>query len=419
MQLETRRIETQCCIAGGGPAGLMLGVLLARAGVSVVVLEKHADFLRDFRGDTIHPSTLEIMAELGWLDEFLALPHQKLERMSAQFGATRLPMADFTHLPVRARFIAMMPQWDFLNFLAEKGRRYQGFQLLMEAEATDLIDAAGRIRGVAATTPSGPLEIHAGLVVAADGRQSTLRRASGLPLQDYGAPMDVLWFRLSRKPGDTPETQGRFDAGRIFIMLSRGDYWQCAFVIPKGWNDHVRAAGLEAFRASLRPLLPVAAERADEITDWDQVKLLVVQVNRLLTWWRPGFLAIGDAAHAMSPVGGVGVNLAVQDAVATANILADPLRRGAVTDAHLAALQKRREFPVRMTQRMQLAVQNSIIAPALAETGRVPRPPLALRLLTRVPILNRIPGRLIGLGVRPEHVQTGHVRNGHVLTGEA
>lgn len=399
------RLTTACCIAGGGPAGLMLAVLLARAGVPVVVLEKHADFLRDFRGDTIHPSTMQVMAELGWLDEFLQLPHQKVDRLTAQFGTHRLQLADLTRLNVPAPFIAMMPQWDFLNFLARKGRAYPSFRLIMEGEATGPIERGGRVTGVKARTPNGEIEIAADLVVAADGRQSTLRAASGLAVEDFGAPMDVLWFRLSRRPDDTPETQGRFDAGRIFVMLNRGDYWQCAFVIPKGANERIRAAGLEAFRASLRPLLPVPPARADEITDWEPVKLLTVQVNRLQRWWRPGFLAIGDAAHAMSPVGGVGVNLAVQDAVAAANVLAEPLRTGRLGDADLAAVEKRRMFPTKVTQRLQLAIQRTIIAQALDAKGPL-EPPLALRLMTAVPLLRRLPARLLAMGVRPEHVQT-------------
>jgi 2-polyprenyl-6-methoxyphenol hydroxylase-like FAD-dependent oxidoreductase len=405
MEQRTQR-QTQACIAGGGPAGLMLGVLLARAGVDVVVIEKHRDFLRDFRGDTIHPSTLELIAELGWLDAFLELPHHKVARLYARFGDERLALADFSRLPVKAPFIAMMPQWDFLNFLAEKGRRYPGFHLMMETEATGLIESGERISGVQArTTSSEAFALTADLVIAADGRDSTLRARSGLPVEDVGAPMDVLWFRLSRAPTDTAETQARFEAGRIFIMLNRGDYWQCAFVIGKGLNERVRAAGLPAFRAALAPLLPFAENRADEIRDWDQVKLLTVQVNRLTRWWRPGLLCIGDAAHAMSPVGGVGINLAVQDAVAAANILAEPLRAGHLEDRHLSAVQMRRAWPTRLTQGFQVLVQDRVVAPTLEQSGPV-KAPWLLRVLTRVPGLDRLPARLIGLGVRPEHIRT-------------
>ena len=401
-------ITTRCCIAGGGPAGMMLGLLLARAGVDVIVLEKHVDFLRDFRGDTIHPSTMEIMHELGFLEEFLTLPHQPVPRLVTQFGNQAVTLADFSHLPARAKFIAMMPQWDFLNFLVSKARAYKSFRLIMQSHATELIEDRAKIIGVKTSSPDGPLEIRAALVVAADGRDSTLRAQSGLAVTEFGAPMDALWFRLSRRENDTDQTQGRFDAGRVFVMLNRGDYWQCAFVIPKGWNERVRAAGLEAFQRDVGKLLPFAAERAQDIKDWDQVKLLTVQVNRLDTWWRDGFLCIGDAAHAMSPIGGVGINLAVQDAVAAANILASPLKDNRLFEIHLAALQKRREWPTKVTQRLQLAIQNRVIAPALFGKGEF-KPPLILRLIASVPGLNRIPARLMGLGVRPEHVETPEV----------
>ncbi|MEQ1651061.1 MAG: FAD-dependent oxidoreductase [Hyphomicrobium sp.] len=397
--------RVQCCIAGGGPAGLMLGVLLARAGVSVAVLEKHCDFLRDFRGDTIHPSTMQILHELGWLDAFLKLPHQAVRQLRGRFGDTTILLADLSHLAVAAPFIAMMPQWDFLNFLAEKGRQYPSFRLLMQTEALGVVEKDGRISGIRARTGATEFVIEADLVIGADGRTSILRNAAGLTSQSFGAPMDVLWFRLPRLASDTADTQGRFDAGRIFIMLNRGDYWQCAFVIPKDSDAQVRAAGLAAFQSSVGSLLPFDAARAGAIRNFDDVKLLVVQVDRLTTWWRSGLLCIGDAAHAMSPVGGVGINLAIQDAVAAANLLAAPLRENRLNDSDLAAVQRRRDWPTRATQRLQLAMQNTIIAPALKSREKV-KPPLVVRIVTGIPVLNRLPPRLLGLGFRPEHVKS-------------
>lgn len=335
---------------GGGPAGMMLGLVLARAGVRTLVLEKHGDFLRDFRGDTIHPSTMEVMHELGLLEAFLRLPHQKVQRFNAQFGDSLFPLADFAKLPVQAPYIAMMPQWDFLNFLAAQGARYPTFTLRMEAEAEALIVGDGRVAGVRV----GAEEIHADLVVGADGRRSVLRAQSGLALDDLGAPMDVFWFRLSRRPGDTEETIGRFDRGAVLVMLNRGDYWQCAYLIPKGHADRVRAEGVEKFRAIIARRAPFVADRVDEIRTVDDMRLLTVTVDRLRTWWRPGLVFIGDAAHAMSPLGGIGINLAIQDAVAAANILAAPLREGTLTDADLAAVQARRERPTRITQQVQV-----------------------------------------------------------------
>jgi 2-polyprenyl-6-methoxyphenol hydroxylase-like FAD-dependent oxidoreductase len=396
-------MRVTCCIAGGGPAGMMLGVLLARVGVDVLVLEKHKDFLRDFRGDTVHPSTLQVIDELGWLDEFLQLPHQKVFKLTGQFGDTPLTIANLSHLPVKTKYIALMPQWDFLNFLAARGRAYPTFDLRMKAEATDLIFDGDRVVGIKAKTDEGPLTVSADLVVAADGRSSVLRKAAGLVGEDFGAPMDVMWFRLPRLPTDTEETQARFDAGHLFIMLQRGDYWQCAYVIPKGGDAKVRAAGLDAFRKSVGALLPFAADRANAIPDWDHVKLLTVMVDRLKEWARPRLVCIGDAAHAMSPVGGVGINLAVQDAVAAANLLWQPLKEKRLSFDDLKKVQARRDFPTRATQSLQLRMQNSIIAPTLAATGKI-KPPLVLRLLTSIPLLSRIPARLLALGFRPEHV---------------
>lgn len=384
----------------------MLGYLLARAGVTVTVLEKHADFLRDFRGDTIHPSTMNIMQDLGLLDEFLTLPHQKVPDLTADFSGERLRIADFSRLRIATPYIAMMPQWDFLNFLARHAEKHPNFRLLMQTEATGLLREDAEVVGVCASGPDGAMTIRAPLTVAADGRGSVLRAASGLAVADFGAPMDALWFRLSRQPGDTDQTSGRFDRGHVFVMLNRGDYWQCALVIAKGTYDQIRAAGLVRFREMLGPLLLVFAARMDEIDSWDQVKLLNVQVNRMPKWSRPGFLCIGDAAHAMSPVGGVGINLAVQDAVAAANILYLPLLKRTLTPADLEAVQSRREWPTRVIQTLQLAIQRRFIGAVLANPATV-RPPALLRLASRVPLLNSLPARLIGLGVRPEHPTPG------------
>jgi 2-polyprenyl-6-methoxyphenol hydroxylase-like FAD-dependent oxidoreductase len=398
-------IATTCCIAGGGPAGVMLGFLLARAGVKVAVLEKHADFFRDFRGDTIHPSTLELMFELGLIDQFLQLPHNKVDHMTVLIGAERINAVDLTHLPTRCKYIALMPQWDFLNFIAAQGKRYPTFDLHMSTEATGLIEAGGRVVGLVAKGPDGEVSIRADLVVGCDGRHSTVREKAGLKSDDYGAPMDVLWFRLSRKDSDESETFGHFEAGAMMIMLNRGDYWQCAYVIPKGGIDQVKAEGLDAFRKRVLFMSPFLGDRVDELKSFDDIKLLTVAVDRLRQWWRPGLICIGDAAHAMSPIGGVGVNMAIQDAVAAANRLAAPLKAGTASDDDLRAIEARRTFPMRFTQGLQLIMQNRIISPTLASTQR-PKPPLLFRLVGAVPLLQRIPGRLLAVGVRPEHIHT-------------
>ncbi|HWD60819.1 MAG TPA: FAD-dependent oxidoreductase [Stellaceae bacterium] len=402
-------IRTTCCIAGGGPAGVMLGFLLARAGVSVAVLEKHKDFFRDFRGDTIHPSTLQVMHELGLLDEFLKVPHDEVRRLRGLVGDTEIYIADFTHLPTVCKFIALMPQWDFLNFLAEHGKRYPGFNLHMETDATDIVveGAAGneRVVGLKANGPDGPIEFRAGLTVGADGRHSIVRERAGFQVENLGAPMDVLWMRLSRKPGDPEQTGGYINFGRIFVMLNRGDYWQCAFVIRKGGYDEIKARGIEALRAEIVRLAPFLDDRVAELEGWDKISLLTVAVDRLTRWWRPGLICIGDAAHAMSPIGGVGVNLAVQDAIAAANILAVPLREGRVTAELLDKVQSRRTFPMKVIQKIQTTMQQNVIDKVLRSDQPV-KAPWAIKLFNTFPFLQRIPARIVGMGVRSEHIHT-------------
>jgi 2-polyprenyl-6-methoxyphenol hydroxylase-like FAD-dependent oxidoreductase len=378
---------------------MMLGLLMARAGIDVIVLEKHGDFLRDFRGDTIHPSTMEVLRELGLLTEFLRLPHAPTARIGVQIGGRTFQVADFSHLPVHAKFIAMMPQWEFLNFIAKTAREYPSFRLLMRTEATGLAeDGALLVR-----SPDGETTIKADLVIAADGRHSTIRDAAGFKVTELGAPMDVLWLRLSRHPNDPAESLGKIAAGKMMVTLDRGDYWQCAYIIPKGGINATQAAGLPAFRTAIAALMPQFANRVDEIRCWDDVKLLTVAVDRLAEWSRPGLLFIGDAAHAMSPIGGVGVNLAIQDAVATANILIPKLRQGAVTPDDLLAVQRRREPPTIRTQRLQLFVQNRVVSPVLSGSVQ-PKPPFLLKLMQWVPPLRRIPARIIGMGFQPEHI---------------
>ncbi|MCJ0764115.1 FAD-dependent oxidoreductase [Variovorax terrae] len=416
-------LSTRCCIAGGGPAGLMLGLLLARAGVDVLVLEKHADFLRDFRGDTVHPSTLQVMRELGLLEAFLARPHDPVRELRAVVGGTEVVVADFSHLRTGCRFIALVPQWEFLDFLRDEAVRYPNFRLVLNAEAVGVLESAvGRVNGVRAAlrTPAGEptgevLEVAADLVVGADGRHSALRAAAGLVVRDLGAPIDVLWMRLPRQPDDPTTTGMRIDASRFLVMLNRRSYWQCAYVIPKGGMEALRARGLAAFRDELAAIAPLLSARLGAaLAHWDDVKLLSVSVDRLERWWRPGLLCIGDAAHAMSPIGGIGINLAIQDAVAAANLLAAPLADAACTaDALtplLARVQQRRLWPTRLTQAVQVAIQDRVLAPVLAAGQAAGRPPLAvpwpLRLLNRFPRLRTLPAWAVGVGVRPEHVRS-------------
>ena len=396
-------LRTTCVIAGGGPAGVMLGLLLARQRMPVLVLEKHSDFLRDFRGDTVHPSTLHLMQQLGLLDEFLRCPHQEVEEIGANVGGQTYRVADFRRLPVPARFIALMPQWDFLEFVSRAAARFPGFELMRSTEVTGLIEEGGRVVGVEAQGVAGKLRIRADLVVGADGRYSRVRESAALARIESPAPIDVLWLRIPRAATDPAQTLGYFNYGRMIVLLQRDDYWQCAVLIRKGQFEEIRSQGLARFREDLVRVVPHLAQRVDSVTGWDQVKLLTVQVDRLRSWWKPGLLCIGDAAHAMSPVGGVGINLAIQDAVAAANRLAAPLRDGRVADAHLASVQQRRELPVRVVQAFQTQVHRRLIEPVLS-SDRVFEAPWMLKLMDRVAALRGIPARFIGLGIRRERI---------------
>ena len=404
--MEVGTSEVSCCIAGCGPAGAMLGLLLARAGVEVLVLEKHADFLRDFRGDTLHPSTLRLFDELGLAGELLSLPHRKAPVVEVTTDAGDFTLADFRRLPGSHRYIAFMPQWDFLDFVVGQARRLPGFQLRMQAEALAVLEERGRVVGVTYRDQAGAEhQVRARLTVAADGRDSGLRRSAGLRPRVFGAPVDVLWFRLSRRPSDPMQSFGRLAAGHLLVLIDRGAYWQIAFVIAKDATAALQAAGLPRFRASVAELVPFLADRVGELAGWEDVRILRVQVNRLRRWFRPGLLCIGDAAHAMSPIGGVGINLAVHDAVAAANRLAGPLRDGTLSSRHLAAVQLRRILPTIVIQRGQRTIQDRFLSPLLAGR-RSDGPALVLRALRRYPVLQAIPARIIGIGLLPEHVRT-------------
>jgi len=409
--MMARTIQTHCCIVGGGPAGMMLGYLLGRAGIETVVLEKHADFFRDFRGDTVHPSTLQVMDELGLIDGFLKVPHQKLQKMDGQFGDQSIRIADLRRVNVKYPFIAMMPQWDFLNFLRESGKRFACLNVMMNANATDLIRSGDAVLGVTADTPEGPVEIRASLTIGCDGRHSIVRERAGLEVEEIGAPMDVLWFRAGRRVNETENLFARVQTGKMLVTFDRGDYWQCAYVIAKDQFDAVKARGVDAFRNDVISMAPVLSAGMSDVKSWDDVKLLTVAINRLKRWTLPGLLCIGDAAHAMSPVGGVGVNLAIQDAVATANLLAAKLvalksTRDCPSEEELDAVRRRRTFPVRMTQAMQVVVQKNIISVALKPGDQPLRAPLFARIINAIPWLQGVTARLIAIGVRPEHVHS-------------
>jgi 2-polyprenyl-6-methoxyphenol hydroxylase-like FAD-dependent oxidoreductase len=402
------RDKARCVIAGGGPAGMMTGYLLARAGVDVIVLEKHADFFRDFRGDTIHPSTLEVMNELGLLEEFLKLPHQEVHELRGIFNGHPVAMADFSRLPTHCKFIAFMPQWDFLNFLAEKAKAFSSFELRMQHEVVDLLWENERVVGVRAKTPDGERDLYADLIIGADGRQAITHMRAKLELHEFGAPIDVLWMRLSKRADDPPQSLGFFQHGKLLVLLDRGDYFQVGFVIPKGGLDEIKQRGLKALQSDIVQLGPFLKDRIAELDDWEKIKLLTVQINRLKKWCREGLLCIGDIAHAMSPAGGVGINLALQDAIATANFLAAKLKQRPVTVSELEEVQRRREWPTRVIQTMQVFIHRNMVTGRSSGSGE--QLPLVPRLLLWFPFLRRIPAHMIGLGPRPEHIHSPAAR---------